>query len=435
MALPGFNLSGLANTLAGFWSRWGGTGVASRVRLLLPGARLDYEREAGDMWMNSTVALGLKWVGDNYPRPKMLVSKRSRRGEYVPLPRHELVDLLRKPNPHWSGRVLAKAIALSLLVDGNAYLIKIRAKGNGKPVQLWWHPHWAIAPRWPTDGSQYISDYEVRVDGVPYYVRKEDVIHFRDGVDPRNERLGLAALRSQLRGICSDNETEGYTASILRNLGVPGLVITLKPGARRTDDQAERLIERFRDMHTGENRGDPLVMDDAGITQIGLSPEQLRLDKIPLQIQAKILASIGVPSMVVGLPDPNKTYSNLAEARRAAWENCLVPLQDLVAETLTYTLLPDLGYDSDTFRVEFDYAHVESLQEAQSLKSERIRAEWQAGVIQLNEARQTLGYEPDPDGDRWFPGTGGDEMAEADELSDSETDDQGDDDENQGVAA
>lgn len=424
------NFGSLGAAVTGFWSRWGGTGVSSRVRLLLPGARLDYEKEAGDLWSNSTVALGLKWIGDNYPRPTMRVCKASRRGEMVPLPRHELVDLIRRPNPYWTARVLAKAIALSLIVDGNAYLIKIRSKGKGQPVQLWWHPHWAIGPRWPADGSTYIQDYEVRIDGQPYSVPVEDVIHFRDGIDPRNERLGLAPLKAQLRGVCSDNETEGYTAAILRNLGIPGIVVTLKSGFKIDADNIERLKERFRDNFSGENRGDATILaGDADLKQVGMSPEQLRLDKIPLQIQSKILAAIGVPMMVVGLPDSNKTYSNLAESLRAAGHNCLIPLQDLVAETLTQSLLPDFGYDPNVYRVEFDYSNVEWLQEVRDSKSTRVRAEWKDGIISLNEARQALGYEPDPDGDRWFPGTGGDELVEADELDPMTGDDETDDDE------
>ncbi len=432
----------IGSQLAGYWSRWNGTGISGRVRLLLPQARLDYEREAGDLWANGTVALGLKWVGDNYPRPVMRVARQGRGGTYNPLPRHELVDLMRRPNPHYTGRTLAKALSLSLLVDGNAYLIKVRGKGTGRPTQLWWHPHWQIAPCWPADGSAYIDRYEVRVDGVPHYLRPEDVIHFRDGIDPRNERLGLSTLKAQLRAICADNEVDGYTATLLRNLGVPGVIIRLKGTSRSTPDQVERFKERFRDSLTGENRGEPLIIDDSEVTQLGLSPEQLRLEKIPSLLQAKILAAMGVSPMVVGLSDPNKTYSNLESALGAAWRNCLVPLQDLVAETLRYSLLADLGTDPGNHCVEFDYTGVESLQEAQEQKSKRIREEWKAGIIQLNEARTALGYETDPDGDRYYPATGAEEpeLPEApDDFDDAPPppadDDQADDDETEEDAA
>lgn len=430
-------IENIGGRLAGYWSRWGGQGVSSRVRLLLPGSRLDYEREAGDLWSNGTVALGLKWIGDNYTRPTMRVSRLGRSGEYRPLPRHPLVDLMRRPNPYYTGRTMAKAMSLSIEAAGEAFLIKVRGKGTGRPVQLWWHPHWAIAPCWPADGSSYIDRYEVRIDGVPHYLPPSEVIHIRDGLDPRNERLGLSTLKAQLRAIVADNESDGYTASVLRNLGVPGLVISMKGGTRLTDAQAERAKEKFRDMHTGENRGDPILVDEASVTMLGFTPEQLRLEKIPQQLQARILAAMGVSPMVLGLPDPNKTYSNLAEARRAAWENCLVPLQDLVADTLRYSLLPDFGDDPATTCIEFDYTHVESLQEAQELKSSRLREEWKAGIIRLNEARAALGYETDPDGERYYPSTGAEEPElpeEADDTFDGDmppakADDQAEDDE------
>ncbi|HXS24493.1 MAG TPA: phage portal protein [Gemmatimonadales bacterium] len=385
------------------WTRIGGQGLGSRLRYLLPGARLDYEREAGDLWMSSLVAIALKWVGDNYPKPRLQVSRVARDGSYVPLPRHRVCDLMRRPNPYYTGRVLAKAIALSLLTDGNAYVVKIR-DGLGRPAQLWWVPHWLIQPIWETDtGAAYIKGYQFLRDYQVVTLAPQDVIHFRDGLDPRNDRLGLAAIKGQLREICTDNEVSGYTASILRNLGVPGLVAIPKDGAKLTPDQGNKLKERIRDTLTGDMRGDTLVLLSGSVelVKIGFSPEEMRLDKLPARGEARILAALGVSPMVVGLPDPNKTYSNLKEANSAGWRHCIVPLQDLVADTLDLHLLPEFD-DPEKYRVGFDYSDVEALQEDLSEKHERVREDFKANLIEQNEARDLLGYEPHPDGDRFF---------------------------------
>ena len=57
-----------------------------------------------------------------------------------------------------------------------------------------------VAPRWPEDGSEFISHYEMRVEGVPQVIDKRDIIHFRYGLDPRNHRLGMSPLACALRG-------------------------------------------------------------------------------------------------------------------------------------------------------------------------------------------------------------------------------------------
>jgi len=403
MQLRKFAVAGVARSVQAWWTRIGGQGIGSRLRFLLPGSRFDYEREVGDPWMNSLVAIVLKWIGDNYPKPLLRVSRVLRDGSLRPYPRHRMVDLVNRPNPYYSGRVMAKAICLSLCSDGNAYLVKIR-NGLGVPIQLWWVPHWLMQPVWDAeDNAPYIRAYQFLRDYQVMEIPARDVIHFRDGLDPRNDRHGLAALRAQVREICTDNEASGYTAALLRNMGVPGLVAIPKNGGRLSKDQGDRLKERIRDTMTGDFRGDTLVLlsGDVELIKIGFTPEEMRLEKLPARAEARVCASLGVSPMVVGLPDPNKTYSNFAEANSAGWRHCIVPLQDLVAETWRYQLLNEFD-DPAVNVVEYDYSHVEALQEDLKNKHDRVRADWQGSLITQNEARDELGYDPDPDGDRYF---------------------------------
>ena len=143
----------------------------------------------------------------------------------MPLPSHPMLDLWQQPNPYYNRRTMEKAVGLSLVCDGNAYVQKVRDQA-GKVKELWCIPHDRVTPIWPDDGSEFISGYMVRVDTTNYPLTKEDVLHIRDGVDPRNERLGLSTLKAQLREVCTVNEESGYTASLLHNSAVPGLVVT-----------------------------------------------------------------------------------------------------------------------------------------------------------------------------------------------------------------
>lgn len=395
-----------AARLSRLWSGWGGTGVGSRLRYLLPGTTFDAERAAGDLWSNSTAAICLRWIGDNIGKPRMRVNRVDRRGNYQPLDRHPLTDLWARPNRHYTGRTLLKAVSLSLKTDGNAYVVKIR-DGRKKVVELWWLPHWQVAPIWPEDGSEYIGGYELQIDGRTTRVPAFEVIHFRDGLDPRNDRLGLAPLKAQAREVCTDNDAAGYSAALLRNSGVPSLAIVPGPGIQLTDRRdAEAIVDRFADKTSGDERGKPVVLTgDARIVEIGYSPEKLRLDRLPRLAQAKICAAIGTNASTVGLPDEQRTYANYETALRASWENGLVPLADLVADTLRWQLLPEFD-DPHAFTLDYDYSQVEALRESQDAKSLRLRGEHKDGVVTRNEAREALGYEPDPAGDVYFDGSG-----------------------------
>lgn len=398
----------LKRSLGGFWTRYGGQGW-SRVRMFAPGARFDYEREAGDLWMNPVVSLGLSWLGDRFPRPIMSVSKVMRNGDHRPLGRHPLTDLWNRPNPFYGRRTLEKVIGLSLKCDGNAYIYKLRNR-MGQVKELWWVPHYRILPTWPPDGSAYIDGYRIWTDSVQVVVPPEDIIHIRDGIDPRNERLGLAALKGCVREVCTVNQESGYTSAILRNLGVPGLMIVPKNENLRPDKEAAQSIkERIRDHYTGDNVGDAIVL--AGqyeIAQVGFSPEQLMLDKLPQPAISRIAASIGVAAMSLGLPDPGKTYTNIESANRASW-GTIVAIQELIDESLLWQLLPEFGGDPHGLAITRDYNHIQELQENLDAVHTRTREDWKAGLTKLNEARELLGFEPDEAGDRYFPGTGADE--------------------------
>ena len=413
----------LTKVVGGLWPRFNGYGL-SKIRILLPSARFDWEREAGDPWSNSVVALAISWLGDRFSRPIIRVSKIARNGDYVPQGRHDLVDLWNRPNPHYGRRTMEKAIGLSLKVDGNSYIYKVRDRMH-RVVELWWIPHYRCLPTWPQDGSEYCDGYRVWLDSVQYHLDPEDVIHVRDGIDPRNERLGISALRANLREVVTVNLESSYTAATLKNMGVPGLAIVPDSDQLRpSKDDAERIKERFTDEFSGDNAGGTVVL--AGrykIEKIGLSPEELRLDKLPLPAVARIAASIGVATMSLGLPDPNKTYSNLGEANKTSW-GTIVAVQELTADALRWGLLPEFGCDPHAYIVEYDYSHVQELQESLDAVHARTREDWKAGLVMLNEAREQLGFEPDPSGDRYAVGTDAAAAQPLDErLSERETED------------
>jgi HK97 family phage portal protein len=373
---------------------WGGRG-GSGWQLLLPGARYDYEVEAGELYANAVVALCLKWLGDRFPKPPIRVSRIGTDGKYVPLPKSPMVDLWNKPNAYMTRRTLETAVGMSLVVDGNAYIHKRRTKA-GQLHDLWWLPHDRTWPEWDADPeSPFVKEYKVQTDFGDRYLPPEDVIHLRVGLDPQNVRKGYAPLKACLREVCSTNEESGYVATILRNMGVPGLAIVPDdPMLQPSKEDAERIKEKFREAFTGDNRGDAVVM--AGkykVDQVGFSPEQLALDKLPAMAIAKVASACGVEPMSVGLPDPNKTFSNKEAADRSSWAS-VSAMQDIIAEGLRYGLLPEFGYDPQRFAVEYDYTGVAELNEAADGIAQRAALLVEKGILTPNEGRELMGFEP-----------------------------------------
>src|SRR4029077_7951958 len=193
-----------------------------------------------------------------------------------------------------SWMTMIAGVVVSFCVDGNAYLLKVRS-GSGRVVQLWYIPHFMIEPRWDLeDPTRFITMYDYAPTGmrlnegptplgqaISVPLRVQDVIHLRDGIDAQNTRKGASKVKKILREIYTDKEAARWTASLLRNQGVPGIVISPelpnKDWITDKDDMAqakERLVAEF----SGDNRGRPIIMrGPTKIEQYGFSPDAMKL--------------------------------------------------------------------------------------------------------------------------------------------------------------
>jgi HK97 family phage portal protein len=350
---------------------------------------------------NSAVMACVQWVMRAFPEAPCVVAKRKpdrSMGDVVE--GHALTELLALPNPHYSGSLMWQATALSLNTDGCAYWLKVRKGGGfGPPAELWWEPNATCRP--VPHPQKFISHYEILRDREWQPVPREDVVHFRFGLDPRRPWQGLSPLGAALREVFTDQEAAMYTASILKNMGVVGYLVSPANGDIITDPDAlkRELIAKT----TGEHRGEPLVSSDPlSLQQLDTDPQKMQLRDIRKIPEERISSLTGVNRMVAGLgPDP--TYANYEEAREAAYEDNLIPTHRAIAETLDVQLLPDFEADSKKRGVYFSYAAVRVLQDDLNDLSTRVTTEYEKGVVLLDEARARLGYDPAPTVDAAAP--------------------------------
>jgi HK97 family phage portal protein len=361
----------------------------------LPGSTTDYRVEAGSLWLNSAVAICLDRISTAMELSVLRLEIRRGNGDWQPVEREQQMHLLLQPNPHYNLSTLLRATVLALKCDGNAFWLLART-GGGVPAELWWEAPWRMRPLYPSDGSVYLSGWERTLDGRKEIWRTEDVIHFRQGIDPTNERLGLAPLAALIREIVSDNQATAYTAALLKNSGVPGVLISpAGADAILTPDAQERLAKQWGARAGGDNRGRPIVMTaPMKIEFLSWSPEQLALDKLRGVPEDRVCAALQVPAMVAGLTSgaQHKTYANYGEALRDFWENGIIPLESAIAAQMTQQLLPDLGL-SDRYRLAWDYSKVPALQADLQALMLRAVTGYEKGILTRAEARELLGYE------------------------------------------
>lgn len=381
------------------------------VRHLLPNTRFDYQSETRDREMlNSAVAAPVQWMQRVFPEAPVTVYRTNTEGEEEPEADHPAVQLLRRPNPYYSGYVMWMGIVADLMVTGNAYLLKVRS-ARDRVVELWYAPQHSVTPRGLAgDDSVYLDHYDYQTGMGTTELEPADVIHFRWGIDPNNIRLGRSPLMAVLREIFTDDEAANYAASLLRNLGIPGVVIVPdEQGESPTEDDRNKMERQWYNRFGRDNRGRALVAGaKVKVIPVSFSPQEMNFRDVRRIPEERISAATGVPAIVAGLGAglDRSTFANMEEANEMAWENGVIPTQRLIGEDLTSQLLTDFEGETDTLRIGFDTSNVRVLQEDRDRLAERMVKLFSGGIVTRAAALRALGLQAETADEIYLQSTG-----------------------------
>ena len=346
-----------------------------------------YTFKVGNSLESSVVMAPLLWFARNLPQSKIIV-----RDGNVINPDHDMALLLRRPNAYYGGTTLMMATVISLLYDGNSYWIKIR-DSKYKPKELWYVPHWMIKP--VGTEQEYVDHYEYSVNGKTYKLDPDDIVHLRYGLDLENPVKGMSPLKAVMREIFTDDESGNFVASLLVNQGIIGVIISPADNSAPIQD-VQSVKEYIKKEYTGTRRGQPLVFSGpTKVEKLTFSPSEMDLGKLRNISEERISAILGVPAAVVGFGtglQQTKVGATMRELRAMAWENGIIPLQRLMAESLEVELLTDYETDLRRYKVEFDNSAVKVLQEDEDKLYDRYNKGVMGGWLMVSEVRARLGW-------------------------------------------
>lgn len=321
--------------------------------------------------------------------------------EGEPEPESELQSLFDQPNEFYTMAHLVTALVFDLTTSGNAYVLP-GTDGDGKVTELWWAPSFSIEPKWEdAEPTVFIDHYLYQSGSAPEKrLDPKDVLHFRFGVDPRNTRKGLSPLRGLLREIATDDEAAAFTAALLKNGGVPGLVISpTSTDAELPQEEIEAAVSRLESKFSGNRRGKVLgLTGPVNVEQFGFSPQQMDLSLLRDVAEERVTAALGVPAAVIGFGaglQTSKVGATMRELIQMGHHNGVIPLQRIIEDTVNQHLGPH--FEGAT-QIEFDLSQVQALREDQDSLANRMERLVRSGVITRAMALTELGFEPE-DGD------------------------------------
>ena len=358
--------------------------------------------EIGDGTGNSAVVACLNVLATAFAEPGLIISTRNSEGDYQRDMNHPLARLFRRPNPYMTQQLLANYIVTSLNAAGDAFIYKNR-NARGQVVELVpLMPHLVTAKG---NENELITHFNYQPQGgmqgeETVKIEKADMVHLRQSVDPNNMRRGMAPLKAVLREIAGDEAAGQYTAALLHNMAVPGVILSPRDDAMGgpTREEAEGIADMYKQKFGGKNRGAPMVLSGAmNVEIVSFSPDQMKLAELRRIPEERVSAVLGVPAVLAGLGAglDSATYNNTKELREFFTESKMVPMWSMVAQEVTHQLLrPEFGGNDNQY-CEFDVDNVRALAVDKDNLYKRMNTAVQGGWVTIGEARKVVGLEAD----------------------------------------
>ena len=363
---------------------------------------IDFEAEVEDAGHNDIVSSMVGWKQDVFPEAPLRLRRMDNEGKMQPVSDHPALNLIGKPNSLYGGLSLWKATIWDYAIDGNAFWMLVPSKA-GELMELHYLPRYMMEPGSSTEQDIEDRYWEYSPEGKPEILPANRVLHFRDGIDPNDVRLGCSPLKNLFREMYTDSMASTMVAVLLKNRAVFGPIISPEE-AEHDQGNIEEMKEYIMEKFTGDRRGDPLVLGaPTRVSSFGYDSNDSEVTAIRFMVEARIGAALNVPPIVVNLGSgmQHSTYNNVASAREMAWENGMIPMMRDLADVLNTDLLPMMD-DDEKLALDFDLSQVRVLQEDRNKMSTRGNNGLRNGKITRAEAREAEGLPFDETDDVFY---------------------------------
>ena len=314
---------------------------------------------------------------------------------------HPLIDLLNRPNPLQSYSEFFNSLFGYVLLSGNAYILKV-GSDLGKPKEL--HQLRPDRINIKGSGNPIPEKYEYVIGGKiqnTYEVDQEngfsEVKHVKLW-NPLDDYYGLSPMSAAAVEVDQFNMASKHNVNLLQNGARPSGAVVFKPqddagfAVNLSESQRQQLLTDLNNRFSGAgNAGRPMLLEgDFDWKEMGLSPKDMDFHALKNMATTDIALCFGVPSQLVGVPD-SQTYSNVAEARLALYEETIIPHLRKLSSDLNEWLVPMFD---DRLKLEFDIDSIPALAERKKKTYENVTSAVREGIMTRNEAREIIGLEP-----------------------------------------
>jgi len=330
-------------------------------------------------------------------------SERLKKSSLIELDGTEIHELLNRPNPAQSFSAFLQEIIAFGKLTGNRYIYGITpetGRAAGKFKELYVLPSQVVEIN--SGGlMQPVKDYSLEYNG-SHKIPAEQILHIKDFnpfYDGTGSHLyGMSPLKAGLRSMVANNEALTTGVKYLQNQTARGVLMSEEGDL--TETQARALKQKFKNQYQGsENAGDVIITPKKlSWVNFGLNASDLSLLE-QYDSSIKDLCNIyNVPVQLLNNTSAS-TYNNQKEAKKALYQNAVIPELIKVRDELNRWLAPQFG---EKLFIDFDFTVIPELQEEMDkVVSQMSQAWW----LTPNEKREATGFGVDdenPEMDKYY---------------------------------
>lgn len=309
-------------------------------------------------------------------------------------------DLMAKTSPGQTMADVLRDSVIYYLASGNVYLEGTVVRNKFTEIYTHRPDRCEVVP----GKSGQVVEYVYTVNGIRKIIKRDitsgqSAMQHVKRFNPTNDFYGLSALESIARDVDIHNEARSHMMALYQNGASPSGALVMKPiksdgsdvmpPADFVKDVSTELLAK----HQGsKNAGRAMVLGgNVDWKQFGITPTDMGHLGNMDQAAKNICAGLGVPHVLVVSADA--TFNNMREANLAFYENTVIPIAQIFVDALNGWMVPRFA---EGLELVIEKDGIEALSLRREMKQKRTLELFDKGMIDRDEAREELQYEPQP---------------------------------------
>lgn len=265
--------------------------------------------------------------------------------------RHPALDLVRKPNPWFTGPAFRESAQQHEELTGEQYWLIVRNQ-FGFPQEMWFVRPDRMEP--VPDPSNFLAGYIYHGPGGEDVPLSTDDVIFLRRPHPLDPYRGLGAVQSILSDLDATYLSSEYSRNFFMNSAVPGGVIEAEQNI--SDEDFNQFQARWAETHRGVANAHRVAILEAGMKWVDrrYTMDDMQFVELREASRETIREAFGFPKAMTGATDDvNKANAYAGEVMFARWMT--KPRLVRAREALNTLLLP--MYGPSAANLEFDFVN------------------------------------------------------------------------------